>query len=231
MSGNQISDNDRALAGEYALGLLPPEAARAFERRLANEPDLCAVYAEYCDGLSEMTRDLPIAKPNPSVLKNIEAELFAGPDNASPWWQGIGGILAGGLVATLLGLLAVMLLFPPDQPSGPGDAVYVAELSAADGPLRASARVDPVLGVVTLELAGAAAPEGRDYELWVISEDTGPVSLGVIAREAAGRHIIPPALLTNLDGATLAISEEPAGGSQTGAPTGPVLASAALTKA
>ena len=36
-------DADKALAGEYALGLLPAEEAAAFEARLVNEPELRAL--------------------------------------------------------------------------------------------------------------------------------------------------------------------------------------------
>ena len=67
--------------------------------------------------------------------------------------------------------------------------------------------------------------EGRSYELWALGAGRkAPESLGVINARAE----IPAQLLGSLDSARLqdtvfAISDEPAGGSPTGQPTGPVL--------
>lgn len=72
----------------------------------------------------------------------------------------------------------------------------------------------------------SATPEtGKSYELWVIAKRAGaPRSLGVVGADEFTERTLP----ANLDGdtlrgATYAISLEPAGGSKTNAPTGPVL--------
>ncbi|MEM1233705.1 MAG: anti-sigma factor, partial [Pseudomonadota bacterium] len=74
------------------------------------------------------------------------------------------------------------------------------------------------------------APEdGRDHELWLILPGEAPVSLGLLdaqGRVIADLSIVPAEVLA---GATLAVSDEPDGGSTTGAPTGAVLAVGNLT--
>ncbi|MCD6061837.1 MAG: hypothetical protein K0S16_2148 [Moraxellaceae bacterium] len=80
-----------------------------------------------------------------------------------------------------------------------------------------------------LELSGLAAvdvPADRDLELWAIPEGGAPQSLGVIRRSEATKAEVAlgaEAQARLAGGKVLAISLEPAGGSPTGAPTGPVL--------
>jgi anti-sigma-K factor RskA len=72
----------------------------------------------------------------------------------------------------------------------------------------------------------SATPEaGRSYELWLISSALGaPRSLGVVGGDEFTQRALPANYDVNtLRGATYAVSLEPAGGSKTGAPTGPVL--------
>ena len=75
--------------------------------------------------------------------------------------------------------------------------------------------------------AGAAVP-GRVLELWLIAGDNPPVSLGVLPEAASAEVQLTPDLVAALAAGTLpinlAISDEPPGGSTTGAPTGAVLA-------
>jgi anti-sigma-K factor RskA len=72
----------------------------------------------------------------------------------------------------------------------------------------------------------SATPEtGRSYELWLISSRfSSPRSLGIVGNDEFTQHALPG----NYDADTLrtasyAVSLEPAGGSPSGAPTGPVL--------
>jgi anti-sigma-K factor RskA len=67
-------------------------------------------------------------------------------------------------------------------------------------------------------------------ELWLIPADGVPRSLGVIGLGGTQRVTLAPTLLELVaDGAVLAVSLEPVGGSPTGAPTGPVIATGRLT--
>lgn len=72
----------------------------------------------------------------------------------------------------------------------------------------------------------SATPEtGKSYELWLIAgRNAAPRSLGVVGGDEFTQRPWPANFDTDaLRGATYAISLEPAGGSKTGAPTGPVL--------
>jgi anti-sigma-K factor RskA len=79
----------------------------------------------------------------------------------------------------------------------------------------------------------AAPANGQVYELWMLPNGgAAPVSLGLLPM--MGEIALPldaarTAILANTG--TLAVSVEPAGGSPTGAPTGPVVYTAPLVGA
>jgi anti-sigma-K factor RskA len=88
---------------------------------------------------------------------------------------------------------------------------------------------DPAARNLTVRRVSAQDEPGKSHELWIIS-DRFPVprSLGVVD-ETAPQNIAMGAYEADvIEGATYAISLEPAGGSTTGAPTGPVLYSGKL---
>ena len=132
------------------------------------------------------------------------------------------GVFAGrGRIALAL---AVVVAVPPAaappvvvvlQATGPGTTPtsFVASVSADGGALVARP-LQPV----------ALAPD-RALELWSVPPDGPPRSLGLVS--ASGTTVLRrdrlPATLLKGGTAALAVSVEPAGGSPTGAPTGPVV--------
>jgi anti-sigma-K factor RskA len=91
---------------------------------------------------------------------------------------------------------------------------------------------DPVTQQLVLAVPDMKADPSHSHELWVIPSDGKPRSLGTMASRRQMHMQLADALAQLLQqGATIAISVEPPGGSPTGAPTGPVVASGALTKA
>ena len=84
----------------------------------------------------------------------------------------------------------------------------------------------------TLELRAArpiVAGPLQSYELWVIPEGGAPPSLAVLG-QLDGTLQVPEGHRGQLrKGAVLAITVEPAGGSPTGGPTGPVILSGAIS--
>ena len=64
-----------------------------------------------------------------------------------------------------------------------------------------------------IQVAGTLAPDGKDYEMWVIGVSGVPVSLGVIP--AGGGTMNVPDLQATF---VLAVSLEEKGGSTTGTP-------------
>ena len=113
-----------------------------------------------------------------------------------------------------------MKLRPTPEPSAPiailagkAEAAQVTALLSRDGR--------------TLELRAArpvVAGPTQSYELWLLPRGGGaPISLAVLGNLDA-RFALPAAQIGRLAaGAKLAVSVEPAGGSPTGAPTGPVI--------
>ncbi len=108
----------------------------------------------------------------------------------------------------------------PDQPG------FLVEVDLARGEIRARpiAPSDPArLG------AGAVGEGNRDYELWLVDRGE-PRSLGVLPHDAGGHSLRLSVEQLGRAGpeAALAVSLEPAGGSPTGQPTGPVVFSGKL---
>jgi anti-sigma-K factor RskA len=73
--------------------------------------------------------------------------------------------------------------------------------------------------------ARAKPPAGRTYELWALPKNGNPVSLGVLPQqEGSSQRVLTPLQREALSRSEkIAVSVEPAGGSPTGQPTGPVV--------
>lgn len=93
--------------------------------------------------------------------------------------------------------------------------------------------VDPANLKLTVRRVSAAAGADHSYELWLISPHfPKPRSLGVVgANEFTQRALASDYDLDTVRGATYKVSFEPAGGSKTGQPTGPILFSGKLVEA
>jgi anti-sigma-K factor RskA len=226
-------DADKALAGEYALGLLPPDEAVAFEARLASEPQLRALYADWAEDLARLTDRIDPVAPPPQIWAGTEERLFGSRGRVRPsaaWSGGWLGTLMGGITATVLVLaLIVGADLMQRGPSGPSDPAYVAELVSEERNLILFAAYDAQQGTLFVERQSGAPAQDRALELWLLAGSDAPVSLGVLPDARAGVIDIPEALRPRLEGAALAVSDEPEGGSPTGAPTGAVLAVAQIT--
>ncbi|MGH1426128.1 MAG: anti-sigma factor [Pseudooceanicola sp.] len=222
-----ISEDDRAMAGEYVLGLLDAPIARAFEDRLTREPALRALTAQWADDFAAMTDTIPEQSPPPAVWRAVQAQVFGTPQRVSFWSRlGLGAVGAGrvalGAAAAAAIVLAVVqtgVLRPELMPE------FRADLAAADNPLRFSAEYDADTGDLHLtHLAGPVAA-GRSLEIWLIAGSDAPVSVMVWPTGGTEEKVTLPAqMAAAIPGAVLAISDEPEGGSPTGAPTGAVLA-------
>ena len=79
--------------------------------------------------------------------------------------------------------------------------------------------------MLTVRRVSATPETGRSYELWLISSRSpSPRSLGVVGNDEFTQRALPGNFDANtLRAASYAVSLEPAGGSTTGAPTGPIL--------
>jgi anti-sigma-K factor RskA len=214
------------LAAEYVLGTLRGPARRRMEALLPAHPTLRQAVDAWQQRLLPLSDSVPPVPPSAAVWQGLEARLF--PDTAPaqapaawwrrlPFWQGLSGLALAGVVG-----LAVLQATPrPEAPpivivmaanpgAGPGaiPASFVASLSA-DG---RSLVLKPV-NVPAIEAT-------RALELWAVPAEGAPRSLGLVSAER-GATIQRAGLLAGT--AAFAVSLEPAGGSPTGAPSGPIL--------
>jgi len=79
--------------------------------------------------------------------------------------------------------------------------------------------------MLTVRRVSATPETGRSYELWLISSRSpSPRSLGIVGNDEFTQRALPGNFDANtLRAASYSVSLEPAGGSTTGAPTGPIL--------
>ncbi len=224
-------EGDDALAAEYVLGVLPAEERQTVAARIAREPAFARLVEAWEERLSPINAGYEEHAPPPGALAAIQSRLFAEPQAArSPgfwsslaFWRGLSAAALAGLL-----LLIALPFIRPEPAVAPAERL-VASLSAEDSDVRYVAVYDGASGEIALShLSGEHGPD-RDFELWVIAGDEPPASLGLVP---GGRTVSLPAgqgLREKIEaGSLFAISLEPAGGSPTGAPTGPVVATGDL---
>lgn len=224
-------DDDDMLAAEYALGVLQGEAREALARRIADDPGLSAKLRFWEEHFVQLAEEIAPVAPPPRVLMKIEDSLFATrQQSARPsLWNSL-GFWRGLAVASLVAVVAVGgWNYSLQQGGVPGQAL-VAEVAGEQGLVKLVAFYDEKSGELRINRTEGAAPSGRSFELWLIAGQDAPISLGVLPVETPTTHSIPVALRAKFPNGVLAISDEPQGGSPTGAPTGAVLATGKLTE-
>lgn len=242
-----MTDERNDLAAEYALGILSgDELAQA--RALADgDASFRADVARWRGRLAPLLDEVEPATPPRdlwlAIDKRIERSSTAG--NVIELRRGMRRWRAtAGAMSAIAASLALVLLVRPGPspvpaPNPPAPAVrpVTAPLVAALGDPKEGTKVvaswDAASQQLVLVVSGhLAADPHRSHELWVIPAGGKPRSLGTLSSNKQMHVQLANALADLLQqGATIAISVEPAGGSPTGAPTGPVVASGALTPA
>jgi len=230
-------DDDAMLAMDFALGALDGPAFRAAELRLRRDPAFAADVKRWQNELGPLSAAIvPVAAPA-GAWTRIEGELFRGPiavvapssiaTRALSLWRGLA--LGASAVAALA--LALLIGRPGTPAATAPPALLAASMATTDAAktILITATYDAARGTVVLLPAAKDASRGLTPELWIIVGQDKPRSLGLIDLRDPQAHVVPAALRGKLaGGATLAISLEPAGGSPTGTPTGPVVATGTL---
>lgn len=207
----------RALAADYAIGLMPTTARRRFENLLIDDPNLRAEVAQWQESLVGLTTSL---EPQPvpervwqQIVARIEPQRLHVPEKRPFWsWMRIAAVACTLLVAVIVGV--IYNLDKPDFNATlvAGNQQPALTVQAFDRYLK----IDPV--------AVASVETGRSLELWAIPADGVPVSLGVIPDNGKGRVDLSDSQRRLLGSqTTMAITLEPKGGSPSGKPTGPIL--------
>ncbi len=242
-------DEELMLAAEYALGLLAPEEAAAFEQLMARDADFREEYEAWAENLADLTDDIAPVTPPPALLNQIRAAAFGTAAVAAPQpeeveppatapvfetatAQGRGLLQRLGLLPAVGGglLAALVALWVIDATIGPSLALptATATLVSEDESLVVEIAYTDDGEWLEFNRRTGRAPEGQDLQLWLINGDRAPISLGVLPAAQTGQLRVPEDYRQLLHGGNCAISVEPLGGSPTGAPTGEVVAIAPI---
>jgi len=224
------ADRGKLIAAEYVLGVLGADERREVERRLAREPALASEVAFWQERLGVLADAVaPVTPPQHTLLKIEAAILAAAAARPTSLWQSLAfwrgfGIAAATLAAASIAALAYFGLVPAAR------APLMATLAGSSGQPNFVASVTAAGDSLIVVPAALLTNDPRAIELWLILPDQRPRSLGLIQPGQPIRLTIPPDLAGRLTpDAALAVSLEPPGGSPTGQPTGPVIASGKLT--
>jgi anti-sigma-K factor RskA len=234
-SGAGSHDDLEVLAGVYLCGLMDDAEWAAFEERLRSDASLRRAVAAARERFLELDLGAPPLAPSDRLWQRIESGLereTAPVPNLEEWrrrrlraaqsargasrrgfWQGFG---AASLMALMLGILSFATL-RPTQPRLivvllDADAKPVSIVEAFDG---RKVRVVPLNHI--------DVPSGRTLQVWTLPEPAaGPVSLGLL-NSVTATTLVGPDLPHPRANQLYEITLEPAGGSPTGRPTGPVI--------
>lgn len=216
-------ERNHALAAEYVVGTLQGAARQRFERWMMASSRLRRQVWYWERRLQPFNDSLPEASPPDAVWQAIEQRLF--PDTVEPaaprWWQTIAAWRWSTAIA-MLAVFALLVWTPP--PAVVTHYVGVVQSQQAEPLWLVNASADQRLTVKAMPPV-QPADGGRDYQLWLLPESGAPVSLALLPTGGAQLQVD----LSNqqvrqlLQSRSLAISLEPAGGSPTGQPTGPVV--------
>ncbi len=209
---------DEILAGEYVMGVLSIDARHMVERRMVEDEAFSRLVERWQSDMSSFNEDYQEIAPRPAVYGEIEKRLFgtqagplkAGLINTVGFWRCLSGALAIALVGSLFFASG---LWPSIRD---GDKL-VADLSAPNSAVSLLASFDAADGKLRITPVAAGRSREKSLQLWLVPGNGNPRSLGVFQAGSNGEIIIPDELRDTIsDGATLAVSLEPFGGSPTG---------------
>ncbi len=222
-----IGDEPDVAAAELALGVLDgAERAAALRRQLA-EPAFARDVDYWRARFAALFSLIPEVEPA-ARLEHRVFERLDRPTNTRPGLWRPFAIASSLAAASLLGVVLVR----PD-PIAPPAIIQPATMVAA---LMIEGQKEPRLAVYDaangqVRMPGPMPiPEGRSAQLWAIVGDQAPHPLGLFHQAAGGVMADAASPTPMAEGTTLAISIEPLGGSPTGLPTGPVVASGKLAR-
>jgi anti-sigma-K factor RskA len=209
-------------AAEYVLGSQSAEEREAVHREIDRNPEMRAAVARWEARFYPLARATAPANPPADMLARIKAAL---PPRAAEAqiialrrsvrrWRSVAAV-AGALAASVIVLAGPKLLRESQKPE-----VYVAAVNRGGDAPALIVRVDLASGRVFVRPVAAEAPAGKSLELWYIGQGARPRSMGLVG--AAAENLPLPSGAT-LEKAKFAVTVEPAGGSPTGDPTGPIV--------
>jgi anti-sigma-K factor RskA len=237
---------DDLLAAECALGVLDGFERDAAERRRLREPGFDRAVQAWEDRLAGLASSAPPVAPPARLWVDILKQVQSGGATVElrlrrslAAWRAAAA--SAGAVAAALAAALVWPRTPAPLSGGPLTAstaehgrpaleqVMTARMVGAKGPTVFVAVVDPQSHLIVVTPATVSITKGRSPELWLIPAGGKPIALGLAAFGRSVR-LNPKVEIGDAARAVLAVSMEPLGGSPTGQPTGPVVATGALER-
>ena len=228
------------LAAEYALGLVEGAELVEARRLAASDDEFARAVAAWEERLAPLVDEVRAVEPGNRVWEAIQRAIAAAPAAGTNVvdlrkrlrvWRGT----AAGMTAIAASLaLVVGYQSTREDPKVVQPAerapVLIASLASGDEEAALSVAYDAERANLLVTPARLAGAPGHDHELWIIPAGGAPVSLGIVRAGPAQRVPVPPQVAPHFQArASIALSREPAGGSPTGQPTGPVVAAGELT--
>ena len=227
--------DDRLHAAEFVLGLLDAETHATAERRLTIDPVFAREVAVWQKHFAAFDDTADPVVPADDLWRRIEADMAAAapaaqvapPGLLRRLWNSLGALriaaLSGTVAALAFATVAVVSVRHAQEVAA-RKPVYVAIL-VDDATRQAGAVVNAFADgrVEMIPLVDMTVPAGRALQVWTLwNREVGPRSVGLLERARA-----TPLDLQRLPNTTndqlFEITLEPAGGSPTGRPTGPIL--------
>jgi anti-sigma-K factor RskA len=236
-----MNNADRmALAGDYVLGLLDEAACEQVEREMQADPalrdavlaaqqhfhrlDLTAVPDPVPEHMWEKVSTRIADAAQPSLSGAVPVKLRPAANSAAGrglhslgGWRGL-AVAASIAAACAIGYFGALATTQAPQPV----VVVVLDTDANVPGAIFEAYADDSVRIIPLE--DFEVPEGQTMQVWTLYDQAvGPVSLGTIGRNATEIKLQGPHLPTPKADQLYEITLEPAPGSPTGKPTGPIL--------
>ena len=232
-----------AYAAEHALGVLDARERAGAENRMAREPAFAADVEAWRARLGPMLDAVDSVTAPQGVWTRIEAMLPANDNGALQnklrFWRNsaMGGFA---LAAASLAGVAVQVGQPPVvvekpvavQPQGQLLNASLTATSGAPQPLFVAAYDPDRKALIITSLLPEGAERDKVHQLWLIAGQDKPKSLGLLESGKAKIIALPTEAMAKMaEGAALAVSLEPPGGSQSpDGPSGPVISVGKLSK-
>jgi anti-sigma-K factor RskA len=214
------------LAAEYVLGTLTGRARARFQSLLRYDAGLKRLVADWEARLTPLAIAASGVTPPPRVWRSLAQRIGGG---AAGWRAGLAFWRGLAVASSAFALVLAGFIGMAPRPEPP--MAMVAVMSDDRGipamvvswPKMAEMR-EPHIRIKIIQDHPTMA-SGTAWELWMLSgERSAPLSLGLVTTDTDQVMKLKPALASRMDSAwSVAMTVEPAGGSPTGAPTGPVI--------
>lgn len=215
------------LASEYVLGTLRGRARARFQSLLKYDAALRQLVAEWEHKLTPLALAAADIEPSARVWRKIADRI--GLETRPGWWAGVAFWRGFALASFTLALGAVIFFSTLPAPEPPMGMVAVMSDERAQPAMVVSwpppnSRRDPYLRIKIIQDHPTMAANTA-WELWMLpGGKAAPVSIGLVGLEENQILKLRPEHAGMMSKAWgLALSIEPAGGSPTGVPTGPMI--------